>query len=134
MQHGGGHHNMAMMMDDSACGYCVLLLHAPLLDVSHAPLFWSRLLASRPPPIHYLVPLFAHVVHTELQPRAPVSFLLFNNKPIAVLCIAVDRFNPAELIRPTVNHRDDIINPVISTLMELTPYFPMVIFARPPHA
>lgn len=75
MQHGGGHHNMAMM-DDSACGYCVLLLHAPLLDVSHAPLFWSQLLASRPPPIHYLVPLFAHVVHTELQPRAPpVSFL-----------------------------------------------------------
>jgi hypothetical protein len=54
----------------------VLLLHAPLLDVSHAPLFWSQSLASRPPPIHYLVPLFAHVVHTELQPRAPpVSFL-----------------------------------------------------------
>ncbi|BCZ57709.1 DUF2946 domain-containing protein [Serratia sp. TSA_130.2] len=76
MQHGGGHHNMAMMMDDSACGYCVLLLHAPLLDVSHAPLFWSQSLASRPPPTHYLVPLFAHVVHTELQPRAPpVSFL-----------------------------------------------------------
>ncbi|WP_337039775.1 DUF2946 domain-containing protein [Serratia marcescens] len=71
MQHGGGHHNMAMMMDDSACGYCVLLLHAPLLDVSHAPLFWSQSLASRPPPIRYLVPLFAHVVHTELQPRAP---------------------------------------------------------------
>ncbi|WP_122016596.1 DUF2946 domain-containing protein [Serratia marcescens] len=67
---------MAMMMDDSACGYCVLLLHAPLLDVSHAPLFWSQSLASRPPPTHYLVPLFAHVVHTELQPRAPpVSFL-----------------------------------------------------------
>ncbi|EMG9487822.1 TPA: DUF2946 domain-containing protein [Serratia marcescens] len=76
MQHGGGHHNMAMMMDDSACGYCVLLLHAPLLDVSHGPLFWSQSLASRPPPIHYLVPLFAHVVHTELQPRAPpISFL-----------------------------------------------------------
>ncbi|WP_391564286.1 DUF2946 domain-containing protein [Serratia marcescens] len=76
MQHGGGHHNMAIMMDDSACGYCVLLLHAPLLDVSHAPLFWSQSLASRPPPIRYLVPLFAHVVHTELQPRAPpLSFL-----------------------------------------------------------
>ncbi|WP_366539031.1 hypothetical protein, partial [Serratia marcescens] len=42
---------------------------------------------------------------------------------IAVLCIAVDRFNPAELIRPTIKHRDDIINPVISTLMELTPVF-----------
>ncbi|ENL8544382.1 hypothetical protein AB9K78_001570 [Serratia marcescens] len=51
-------------------------MHSPLLDVSHAPLFWSQSLASRPPPIHYLVPLFAHVVHTELQPRAPpVSFL-----------------------------------------------------------
>ena len=71
MQHGGGHHNMAMMMDDSACGYCVLLLHAPLLDVSHAPLFWSQSLASRPPPTHYLVPLFARRSYRITAARPP---------------------------------------------------------------
>ncbi|CAI0814860.1 DUF2946 domain-containing protein [Serratia ficaria] len=68
---GAGSHTMAMMMDDSACGYCVLLIHAPLLDLSGAPLFWSGSLTSRPPPIYAIFPLFAHVIHTELQPRAP---------------------------------------------------------------
>ncbi|HEI8503342.1 TPA: hypothetical protein SLF17_000441 [Serratia marcescens] len=69
-------HARAGSAETTVMADCVLLLHAPLLDVSHAPLFWSQSLASRPPPTHYLVPLFAHVVHTELQPRAPpVSFL-----------------------------------------------------------
>ncbi|CAI0781194.1 Protein of uncharacterised function (DUF2946) [Serratia entomophila] len=66
-----GSHNMAMMMDDSACGYCVLLIHAPLLDLTRAPLFWSASISSRAPPLRYIPPLFAHVIETELQPRAP---------------------------------------------------------------
>ncbi len=70
-----GSHNMAMMMDDSACGYCVLLIHVPLLDLAYSPLFWSGSLLSRAPPAHYIFPLFAHVIHTELQPRAPPASL-----------------------------------------------------------
>lgn len=66
-----GSHNMAMMMDDSACGYCVLLIHVPLLDLASSPLFWSGSLLSRAPPVHYIFPLFAHVIHPESQPRAP---------------------------------------------------------------
>ncbi|WP_269935581.1 DUF2946 domain-containing protein [Serratia liquefaciens] len=66
-----GSHNMAMMMDDSACGYCVLLIHIPLLDLASSPLFWSGSLLSRAPPLHYIFPLFAHVIHSESQPRAP---------------------------------------------------------------
>lgn len=66
-----GSHNMAMMMDDSACGYCVLLIHVPLLDLASSPLFWSGSLLSRAPPLYYIFPLFAHVIHSESQPRAP---------------------------------------------------------------
>jgi hypothetical protein len=66
-----GSHNMAMMMDDSACGYCVLLIHVPLLDLAYAPLFWSGSLLSRAPPANYIFPLFAHVAYSEAQPRAP---------------------------------------------------------------
>ncbi|HCK01667.1 MAG TPA: DUF2946 domain-containing protein [Serratia grimesii] len=70
-----GSHNMAMMMDDSACGYCVLLIHVPLLDLAYSPLFWSGSLLSRAPPAHYIFPLFAHVTHAESQPRAPPASL-----------------------------------------------------------
>ncbi|EPC4490331.1 DUF2946 domain-containing protein [Serratia liquefaciens] len=70
-----GSHNMAMMMDDSACGYCVLLIHVPLLDLASSPLFWSGSLLSRAPPLHYIFPLFAHVIHSESQPRAPPASL-----------------------------------------------------------
>lgn len=70
-----GSHNMAMMMDDSACGYCVLLIHVPLLDLAYSPLFWSGSLLSRAPPAHYIFPLFAHVIHSESQPRAPPASL-----------------------------------------------------------
>jgi hypothetical protein len=70
-----GSHNMAMMMDDSACGYCVLLIHVPLLDLAYSPLFWSGTLLSRAPPAHYIFPLFAHVAHSGAQPRAPPASL-----------------------------------------------------------
>lgn len=70
-----GSHNMAMMMDDSACGYCVLLIHVPLLDLASAPLFWSGSLLSRAPPTNYIFPLFARVIHSESQPRAPPASL-----------------------------------------------------------
>lgn len=70
-----GSHNMAMMMDDSACGYCVLLIHVPLLDLAYSPLFWSGSLLSRAPPTHYTFPLFAYVAHSEAQPRAPPASL-----------------------------------------------------------
>jgi hypothetical protein len=70
-----GSHNMAMMMDDSACGYCVLLIHVPLLDLAYSPLFWSGSLLSRAPPAHYIFPLFAHLTYSEAQPRAPPASL-----------------------------------------------------------
>ncbi|MFP7606466.1 DUF2946 domain-containing protein [Serratia quinivorans] len=70
-----GSHNMAMMMDDSACGYCVLLIHVPLLDLAYSPLFWSGSLLSRAPPAHYIFPLFAHLTYSESQPRAPPASL-----------------------------------------------------------
>lgn len=71
MMHANSSHNMAMMMDDNACGYCTLLIHVPLLDLAQSPLFWFGSIISWSLPIHYIFPLFAHVVHTELQPRAP---------------------------------------------------------------
>ncbi|WP_235421270.1 DUF2946 domain-containing protein [Erwinia oleae] len=58
------------MMDDSACGYCVLLAHLPL-DLTSLPPLWSALQAARqpvPPRFQIAIPrLVAHFFH----PRAP---------------------------------------------------------------
>lgn len=42
-------HEQGMMPDGPACGYCVLLAHAPLLEMVLPLLFWFTLLATRPP-------------------------------------------------------------------------------------
>nr|WP_277302540.1 DUF2946 domain-containing protein [Erwinia piriflorinigrans] len=63
-------HAPVPIMDDSACGYCVLLVHLPL-DLFPSPLLWSSLQAAAVPdvplcqaPIALLTPRFFH-------PRAP---------------------------------------------------------------
>ncbi len=43
-------HPAGMMPDQAACGYCVLLAHAPLLEMALPLLAWFTLLAARVPP------------------------------------------------------------------------------------
>jgi len=43
-------HPAGMMPDQAACGYCVLLAHAPLLEMALPLLAWFTLLAARAPP------------------------------------------------------------------------------------
>ncbi|WP_437616407.1 DUF2946 domain-containing protein [Erwinia sp. V71] len=62
-------HSMSMM-DDSACGYCVLLIHLPL-NLSHLPELWTLLQAAAPP-VATPEPLFTAVfVPIHFRPRAP---------------------------------------------------------------
>ena len=62
-------HHMSMM-DDSACGYCVLLIHLPL-NLSNLPQLWSMLQAAtrpmaRPEPLHIAI-----FVPIHFRSRAP---------------------------------------------------------------
>ncbi|PLR32613.1 DUF2946 domain-containing protein [Chimaeribacter californicus] len=43
-------HPAGVMPDQAACGYCVLLAHAPLLEMALPLLAWFTLLAARTPP------------------------------------------------------------------------------------
>lgn len=62
-------HSMSMM-DDSACGYCVLLIHLPL-HLNHLPELWTLLQAAAPP-VAAPEPLFTAVfVPIHFRPRAP---------------------------------------------------------------
>lgn len=58
------------MMDDSACGYCVLLAHLPL-DLTTFPLPESRLLASRVKPLPFYRPVISRFAPAFFHPRAP---------------------------------------------------------------
>ncbi|WP_380184640.1 DUF2946 domain-containing protein [Kalamiella sp. sgz302252] len=58
------------MMDDSACGYCVLLAHLPL-DLTRLPPLWSALQAARLPALPLLRPVVARFVPRFFHPRAP---------------------------------------------------------------
>lgn len=59
-----------LMMDDSACGYCVLLAHLPL-DQMPLPLLWSALKAAAPPPAPLMPSLTPRAIPRYFHPRAP---------------------------------------------------------------
>lgn len=63
------HHPMSMM-DDSACGYCVLLVHLPL-DLMTLPLLWSTLQAATLPDVPLFQPVVARFIPRFFHPRAP---------------------------------------------------------------
>ncbi|WP_282183130.1 DUF2946 domain-containing protein [Photorhabdus hindustanensis] len=65
--HGGG----MSMLEDIACGYCVFLIHIPMLDLANIPLFWSTSLTSRPPPIQTVASFLPHFIFSDSLPRAP---------------------------------------------------------------
>ncbi|MDN4629088.1 DUF2946 domain-containing protein [Erwinia sp. PsM31] len=58
------------VMDDSACGYCVLLAHLPL-DLTRLPPLWSSLQAARLPALPLFRPVVARFVPHFFHPRAP---------------------------------------------------------------
>ncbi|MCW7547034.1 DUF2946 domain-containing protein [Photorhabdus sp. APURE] len=67
MHAGGG----MSMLEDIACGYCVFLIHVPILDLANTPLFWSTSLTSRPPPIQTVASFLPHFIFADSLPRAP---------------------------------------------------------------
>ncbi|MCA6221140.1 DUF2946 domain-containing protein [Photorhabdus antumapuensis] len=67
MHAGGG----MSMLEDIACGYCVFLIHVPLLDLANTPLFWSTSLTSRSPPVQSVTLFLAHFIFSDSLPRAP---------------------------------------------------------------
>ena len=62
-------------MSDAACGYCVLLVHLPLLDLQAMPMQWSLDVSSRAPPCAAIPHLIPSLTFTDSQPRAPPVFL-----------------------------------------------------------
>lgn len=70
------HHPMSMM-DDSACGYCVLLIHLPL-DSVRLPQLWTVLQAAIPAVPLHIQPVFTSWIPIGFRPRGPpVNALLF---------------------------------------------------------
>ncbi len=63
-------HHPLSMMDDSACGYCVLLAHMPL-DLNSLPPLWSVLQAAKQPALLLLHPVVSRVTPRFFHPRAP---------------------------------------------------------------
>lgn len=63
------HHPMSMM-DDNACGYCVLLAHLPLL-LTALLLLWSARQAAAPPARPRVTSLVARFIPRFFHPRAP---------------------------------------------------------------
>ncbi|WP_338571501.1 DUF2946 domain-containing protein [Erwinia billingiae] len=66
------HHPMSMM-DDSACGYCVLLAHLPL-DLTNFPVLWTSLQAARLPDSPPFRPAVARFIPQFFHPRAPPAY------------------------------------------------------------
>ena len=62
-------------MSDAACGYCVLLVHLPMLDLQAMPMLWSRAYSGRAPSRSVIQRLFPSLFFTDSQPRAPPHFL-----------------------------------------------------------
>ncbi|QLK61991.1 DUF2946 domain-containing protein [Enterobacteriaceae bacterium Kacie_13] len=58
-------------MSDAACGYCVLLVHLPMLDLQAMPILWSLDFAGRAPPPSVIQRLSPSQFYTDSQPRAP---------------------------------------------------------------
>ncbi|WP_338501748.1 DUF2946 domain-containing protein [Erwinia aphidicola] len=69
-------HHPLSMMDDSACGYCVLLAHLPL-DMLVLPLLWSALQAAKPPQLPLVQSVAARIVPRYFHPRAPPQTVAF---------------------------------------------------------
>lgn len=63
------HYHMSMM-DDSACGYCVLLIHLPL-DSVRLPQLWTLLQAAVPVAPLQLQPFVASWIPIWFRPRGP---------------------------------------------------------------
>ncbi|MFD3248903.1 DUF2946 domain-containing protein [Rahnella aquatilis] len=61
-------------MSDAACGYCVLLVHLPMLDLQAIPMLWSLDFSSRAPPRAVIQRLIPSLFFTDSQPRAPPVF------------------------------------------------------------
>ena len=66
-------HHPLSMMDDSACGYCVLLAHLPL-DLNNLPPLWSVLQAAKQPALPLLRPVVSRFTPRFFHPRAPPVF------------------------------------------------------------
>lgn len=60
-------------MDDIACGYCVMLLHMPVLLAMMVFLCWFSLLIRRAPPVRRHCALPVRLFTGYLQPRGPPS-------------------------------------------------------------
>lgn len=69
-------HHPLSMMDDSACGYCVLLAHLPL-DMLVLPLLWSALQAAKSPQLPLVQSVAARIVPRYFHPRAPPQTVAF---------------------------------------------------------
>lgn len=82
--HADSHHSMTphdmgqgMMsgdMSDAACGYCVLLVHLPLLHLLALTILWSSDIQSDAPPSSVFQHDIPCVFYCDSQPRAPPIF------------------------------------------------------------
>lgn len=63
------YHPMSMM-DDSACGYCVLLVHLAL-GLTAVPLLWRVRRATAPPESPLPLPVITRITLPFFHPRAP---------------------------------------------------------------
>ncbi len=63
-------HSMPMSAD-FACGYCLLLIHLPLLDAAGVALFWSAVSTAGPPPAQPGTPLLARLAFPDFLARGP---------------------------------------------------------------
>ncbi|MGE9551107.1 DUF2946 domain-containing protein [Erwinia amylovora] len=61
------------LMDDSACGYCVLLAHLPL-DLTSLPPLWSSLQAAKLPDRPLFRPVVGRFIAHFFHPRAPPAY------------------------------------------------------------
>ncbi|EIX9083766.1 DUF2946 domain-containing protein [Klebsiella aerogenes] len=63
------------MMDDVACGYCVMLIHLPLMIWVFAAIIWLTLRISVTPPPRLILRHFTPFFPGIAQPRAPPVYL-----------------------------------------------------------
>lgn len=72
------HHSMTMG-DDSACGYCQLLIHVPLMLWLFVPLLWLMMLVARilrsPPVLSPLIQRWSFRQRPRGPPRPPFFFV-----------------------------------------------------------
>ena len=58
-------------MSDAACGYCVLLVHLPMLDLQAMPMLWWPGFSARAPARSIIQRHIPSQFYTDSQPRAP---------------------------------------------------------------